>query len=148
MLGDLWFFPVFSKFLFCILLVFFKKCSLRSRDIFQYVLDHFWNFQKLRQIWTFSLLFLCRNASRDTRKLWKHHQQLLVFISQQSGLPKFCHFLKRRAPKRPEDLSNKIFKDMDMRPISIKKHEWIFANMIPISITKHKMRFFGISQFL
>ena len=31
---------------------------------------------------------------------------------------------------------------MDMRPTSIKQHEWIFANMAPISITKHKM-FFG-----
>ena len=31
---------------------------------------------------------------------------------------------------------------MDMGPISIKKHEWNFANMVHMSITKHKM-FFG-----
>ena len=36
----------------------------------------------------------------------------------------FCQFLKRRAPINDDG----IFKIMDMRPISIKKHEWIFAD--------------------
>ena len=36
---------------------------------------------------------------------------------------------------------------MDMRPKSIKKHEWVFANMVPIFITKHKsIRDFPWSQ--
>ena len=29
-----------------------------------------------------------------------------------------------------EDPLNKISQIMDLRPISIKKHEWIFANMV------------------
>ena len=33
-----------------------------------------------------------------------------------------------------------------MKPISIKKHEWDFANMVPRSTTKHKMEF-GNSGF-
>ena len=55
----------------------------------------------------------------------------------------FCQFWKRRAQRNDEDPFNKIFKIMDMRPISIKKHEWNFANMVPRSTTKHKMTFFN-----
>ena len=51
---------------------------------------------------------------------------------------KKCQFWKRQAPKNPEDPSNEIFKILNMGPISIKKHEWIFAIMIPISISEHK----------
>ena len=51
-----------------------------------------------------------------------------------SGLPMFCQIWKRRAPTNDEDLSNKIFRKMDMKPISIKKHECLFANTVPISI--------------
>ena len=54
-----------------------------------------------------------------------------------------CQFGKRRAPKNPKESSNEISKIMDMKPRSIKKHEWNVANMVPISITKHNM-FFGI----
>ena len=56
-----------------------------------------------------------------------------------SGLPTICRFLKRRAPRNPEESFDEISKIMEMRPISIKKHEGIFANIGPISITKHKM---------
>ena len=48
------------------------------------------------------------------------------------GLPECCQFWKRRAPKNPEESFNEILKIMDMRAISIKKHEWIFANIVPI----------------
>ena len=41
-----------------------------------------------------------------------------------------CQLWKRRAPKNDEDPSNQIFKIMDMGPISIKKNEWIFPNMV------------------
>ncbi len=36
----------------------------------------------------------------------------------------------------PEETVNKMLKFIDMRPISIKKHNKIVANMVPISITK------------
>ena len=58
-----------------------------------------------------------------------------------SGLQTECEFWKRWAPKNDEDPSNKISKIMDMRPISIKKHEWKFANMVTRSSTKHKLEF-------
>ena len=61
-----------------------------------------------------------------------------------SGLQLFCQFWKRQAPTNDEDPSNKIFKILNMGPISIKKHEWMLANMVPISISKHKMTFIGI----
>ena len=53
----------------------------------------------------------------------------------------FYQFLKRRAPENDEDPCNKMSKIMRMRPISIKKYEWIFTNMAQVSITKHKMTF-------
>ena len=37
-----------------------------------------------------------------------------------------------------------ISKTMDMGPVSIKKHEWFFANVVPISTTKHEMTLWGI----
>ena len=92
----------------------------------------------------FSALCLRRNASKATRENYggviKIHS---FFISQHSGLPKFCQFGKRQAPKNPEESSNEILKILGMRPISIKKHEWIFANILPISITKHEMAFWN-----
>ena len=45
-----------------------------------------------------------------------------------------CQFWKRRAPTNDEDPFNTIFKILNMGPISIETHEWIFANMVPISI--------------
>ena len=36
---------------------------------------------------------------------------------------------------------------MDMGPISIKKHEWDFANKVQLSITKHKMTFLEFGSF-
>ena len=63
------------------------------------------------------------------------------------GLPKLCQLGKRRAPTNSEESFNEISKIMDMRPMSIKKHECIFANIVPISITKHKMCLFAFSKF-
>ena len=56
----------------------------------------------------------------------------------------FCQFWKRRAPTNDEDPSNEIFKILNMEPIFIKNHEWMFANMAPISLSKHKIAFLGI----
>ena len=53
----------------------------------------------------------------------------------------FCQFWKRRAPTNDEDPCNKISKNMGMRSISIKKHEWILAEIVPIAISTHKMTF-------
>ena len=39
----------------------------------------------------------------------------------------FCQFRKRRAPKNDEDPFTQVPKIMDMRPISIKTHEWFFV---------------------
>ena len=55
---------------------------------------------------------------------------------------------KRRAPKNDEDRFNEISKIMDMGPISIKKHEWMFANMLPISNTEHKRFVLGFCSFV
>ena len=60
---------------------------------------------------------------------------------------KECQIWKRRAPKHDEDPSKNFLEIMDMGPISIKKHEWIFANMVPISITEHKTIFLVCSIF-
>ena len=49
----------------------------------------------------------------------------------------FCQLWKRRAPKNPKESSDEISKITEMGPISIKKHECIFANMVQVSITKH-----------
>ena len=51
------------------------KWLIKVTGLLQYFLDHFWNFQNVHQIWTFSLLFLGRNASTNTRKygnIFKH----------------------------------------------------------------------------
>ena len=40
-----------------------------------------------------------------------------------------CQFWKRQASNNDEGPLNKISKIMEMRPISIQKHEWIFANV-------------------
>ena len=63
-----------------------------------------------------------------------------------SGLPIVCQFWKRWAPTYDEDIISKI---VDMRPISIKTHGWIFVknnNMVPISVTKHKTTVCGNSK--
>ena len=59
-----------------------------------------------------------------------------------SGLQKCCQFWKRRAPRNDEDPSNKISKMMDMRPTSIKTHEWIFVNIV------HQKKLAGHKVFL
>ena len=58
-----------------------------------------------------------------------------------------CQFWKGRAPKNDEDPFNKILKIFNMGPISLEKHEWMFANMVPISISKHKIAFLGFLIF-
>ena len=50
---------------------------------------------------------------------------------------KKCKCWKRRAPKNDEDPSKNFLKILNMRSISIKKHEWFFTNMVPISVSKH-----------
>ena len=47
----------------------------------------------------------------------------IVFINLRCSGTSIYRFLKRRAPKNDEDSRNKIFKIIDMRSISIKKHE-------------------------
>ena len=58
----------------------------------------------------------------------------------------FCEFWKRQAPRNDEDPSNKISKIIDMKPISIKKHEWYFANMVPMVALKRISLSQGIPQ--
>ena len=48
----------------------------------------------------------------------------------------FCQFWIRRAPKNDEDPFNIVSKIMDMRPVSIKKHEWNFADMVQMVALK------------
>ena len=51
----------------------------------------------------------------------------------------FVNFGKDGHREIPKNRLMKAPKIIDVRPRSIKKHEWIFANMVPTSITKHKM---------
>ena len=43
---------------------------------------------------------------------------------------------KRRVPKNDEDLFKQILEILDMGPISTRKHEWNFGNIVPISTRK------------
>lgn len=49
--------------------------------------------------------------------------------------------VKKTGTDKDEESSNKILKRLDMKSISLKKHEWNLANMVPISTTAHKMTF-------
>ena len=74
---------------------------------------------------------LYKNTSTKTRKYmgaYLKHICLHIWTTQK------CQIWKRQAPKNDEDPSNQIFKILNMGPISIKKHEWIFLSMGPISI--------------
>ena len=88
-------------------------------------------------------LFIDLNIRKILHDIWenigKHWKNL------RSVLPKCCQYLKRWASKNGEDPSNNISKAMDTGPISIKKHEWMFANMVSIPIAKHT-KDFGISN--
>ena len=74
--------------------------------------------------------FITKTFQKVQEQILKHFERLI-----------FCRFWRQWAPTNPEESFNEISKIMDMRPISMKKHEWIFANMVPISTTKHKMIF-------
>ena len=73
------------------------------------------------------------------KKYMKNHGDLLetYFPYLRLGNQKKWHLLKRRAPENPEDPFNKMSQIMDMRAISIIKHELFVANMVPRSTTKH-----------
>ena len=70
---------------------------------------------------------LFQHTSKNIRKYMGASFKIIIFTHMDFM---FCQFGKRRAPQNDEDPSNIISKFMDMRPISIKKHEWIFANMV------------------
>ena len=83
-------------------------------------------------------------TSKKLENRWKHFKMCHV---NRSGLPKKCRFWQKRTPKNDETPSTKISQIMDIRPISIKKHEWNFPKMVQVSITKHKMTFWGTLKF-
>ena len=77
--------------------------------------------------------YYTKNTSNNIRKYMGTSLKRIIFAYIDF---KKCQFWKRRAPRIPEDPFNRIFKILNMRSISIKKHEWTFANMVPISISK------------
>ena len=86
-------------------------------------------------------LLLYQDTSKNIRKYMGTSLNKIMFAYLDFIV---CQFWKRRAPENNEDPLNKISKILNMGPISIKNHEWIFANMVPISLSKHKMAFLGI----
>ena len=88
---------------------------------------------------TFSFPFLCRNASQNQENMETSLKQYYFSYLNILDFPTNCQFGKRRAPKHPEESYNEMLRIMNLRSISIKKHEWFFANMVPISTTKHKV---------
>ena len=57
-------------------------------DGFQYFLDDFWNFQYFHQTCTLTPLFLCRNASNNTKK-YGNILKNIIFISHHFKIPIF-----------------------------------------------------------
>ena len=62
--------------------------------------------------------------------------------SQISGNPEVCRFGNRRAPKDPADPSNEIFKILDMRSRSIKKHEMAIWQIFETLEPRKQLSFF------
>ena len=63
----------------------------------------------------------------------------------------FCQFWKRWAPDNDEDPSDKISQITDMKPISIKKDEWLFGNLKGLAshkvFLKNKLTFWNLGNF-
>ena len=57
---------------------------------------------------------------------------------------RFLEISEKTGTEHDEESSKTILNILDMRPTSVKKHEWDFANMLPISSTKHKMTFLNL----
>ena len=104
-------------------------------DGFQYLLDDFWNFQKFHQIWTRApciySFYYTKIIQIILENIWEHPYKYYFYTS---GLQQNCQFWKTQAPKNDEDPSNKIFKIVNIGRISIKKHEWIFPNMVQLIV--------------
>ena len=112
--------------MFCYFWLFIWKRCLSNR--FKSSWDFFWSFSSNK------ILILWREVSNNI---------IIAYLDFKF----FCQFWERRALKNDEDPCNKISEIMDMRSISIKKHEWIFVDMVPISISKHKMTFLRFRKF-
>ena len=95
----------------------------------------FLELQKINQIWTCPPLIYHRNTLK-IQEIPNHFSKTFLHINR-FWISKALGFSKRHAPNNYEESCNKILKSLDMRPISIKKHESNFANMVPISATKH-----------
>ena len=112
----------------------FQKGWLMIPDGFQYFLDGFWNFQNFHKIWT--------RAPRIYGLYYTKRLQIFIdILFLHIWTSKKCQFWKRRAPKNDEDPSNKIFKILNMGPISTWKHEMILWESLRISTWKHEMMF-------
>ena len=79
-------------------------------------------------------LFITKTLQNIQENIHEHIWQNIIFTYMHFY---FCQLWERRAPKNPEESSNQLSKIWDLGPISIKKYEWNFANMVPISTTKH-----------
>ena len=88
----------------------------------------------------------CLNVSRSPKTIyfyfWIHQDtqtksikppgtfsKYYLYKSQNFGNP-CCQFSKRRAPNNPDDPFNKTLEILDMVPISIKKHEMEFWEIL------------------
>ena len=84
-----------------------------------------------------------QNISKNTRKIWRIFENIMFTYMDLTK----CQFWKRRAPGNDEDPSEQIFKILDMRSISIKKHSF-FPNTVAISISKNSSNFVLLFLFI
>ena len=92
----------------------------------------------INQISTFHP-FLCWHLFNNTRNIWEHIKN--IFPYPEFWKPANVNFGKDAGPTNPKESCNEILKILDMGSISIKRHEWLFANRVPKAITKHKLTF-------
>ena len=119
-------------------------------DIFQYFLTFWMNFGT-SNLFTKSgpsdPLFITGTLQKIQVQRPIHLWKILFSYLNILEIQKIVHSGKGGGRKVPNNRLMEILKILDMRPISSKKHEWYFANIVPISITKHKMAFGNFELF-
>ena len=113
---------------------------------------HFCDFRILGRVQTpqnqyYLYLETSRYLTQNQETSLEHLKNQYSYKSQNFGISICCQVSKRWAPKRDEDPFKKTFEILNMGPVSIKKHEWMFPNLVTISISKHEMAFLGILNF-
>ena len=100
---------------------------------------HFWNLQKIDQVWTLGPLRYHQNTCKKARTSKIMFKSYYFTYQQIMDFQNFGTCLKRRAPKNDEDPFNKILNILDMRSISIKTTKLKFGNMEPFFLRRSRL---------